>query len=288
MYSLSEEQTKKIIKDFKSSTETQNAYRITTNTGVLSSDSSIWLLEATLNYNFDTNPENTQTFNDTCTFSINNENPSVVNENDFISAYNYFNSFFNQNFNSDKKIKVIDLSAFYDNGTLKYVAYYTFFISNSNGYRTTSSCDPITIQGHFANALGIPGIQCASETNHGPQMCNARLNCTSMTCATGSLFYTNVTTVTQGSNDPANQYFYHMPYAGDCEAVYLTASKLNSNVTSAQNAGVVNKPTSPTGMVVSNYAFNCNLGIYPNSQIWIAYWQLKITYGVPNCSAPND
>ena len=121
-------------------------------------------------------------------------------------------------------------------------------------------------------------------------MCNARLNCSPFTCGNGSNpSYSNVVAVTIGSNSgTTNPFYIDNPIDGTapCNTKYLTASQLNANVTLAQSYAASNLPSSPSGMIVSNYTFY-NMPGYPYSwtySIMAGYWLLRITYGVPNCS----
>ncbi len=287
MYDLPTEQTTALIKNLKSKLSS-NQSRFNQSTVYTSKDTALWEIEALLNFDFD-NAQNPVPSNlDTLNYNLNINTSGNIDYLEILNAYNFLSNKINLHLstNSLEKVKLIDISAVVNNNIMHTRAYVVYTIDNTGHKVATSPCDPITISGHFSNAPGTSGgIQCSTEPNHGPQMCNTRLNCAPYTCSSGArVFYTNISSATYNVNSSSNLFWYDVPYTGDCAAYYLNASKLNSNVSDAQSYATTNKPSSPSSLIISNYNFSCQLGtLCTGCSTWTSYWKLKVTYGTPNC-----
>ena len=283
---MTTEQTSLFIKNLKNRLNSSQS-RLSQTLLSTTKDTALWEIEALLNYDFDNAQNPVPSNTDTLNYDLNINSAGNIDYSEISNAYNTLSGKINLHLSANtlEKVKLIDISAVETNNIIQVKAYVVYTIDNSGHKVATSPCDPITISGHFANALGIPGIQCSTETNHGPTMCNVRLNCSPYTCSSGArVFYTNITSVTYNVNSNSNMFHYNVPYTGDCAALYLSASQLNNNVSNAKSYTTSNMPSSPSGLIISNYNFTCNLGqLYPGAPTWTSYWKLQVTYGTPNC-----
>jgi hypothetical protein len=287
MFEMTTEQTSLFVKTLKSklsSTQSRlSQYSVST-----TKDTALWEIEALLNSDFDksqiTTPSDSETLE--CTLTINNTNGVDFTEitNAYTSLSNQINQHLSTNIND--KVKLIDITATESDNFIYVKAYVIYTTDNSNHKTNTNPCSSITISGHFASAPGSSGalVTCSTEPNHGPSMCNTRLNCSQLTCDVSG-YYTNIVTISDGVNSNSNPYYSQTPITTSCDAYYLSAYNLNSNVTKAQVYGASNLPTSPTGMSIINYNFLCQMGpAYPGAVAYRGYWQLKVTYGVLVCT----
>ena len=291
MFTLTEKEITVFIKNLKSqinAVSRQN--KSIQNFGSIAKDPTLWELEALLNYDFDYSENSQINSTDSISYNMNINSFNSIDYVELNNAYAYFSNQISQHLttNTLERVKLIDISATENNSILKVKATIVYTTDNST-QRGTNPCDAITISGHWsASPSNTPSWPCSSVTNHGPDMCNTRLNCIVYNCT--NLYYTNVITITLGINGgTTNPYYIKNPIDGTapCNNEYLTASHLNTNVSLAQTHAIANKPSSPAGMQIINYRFY-NMPGYPitnNYSIMAGYWQLGVTYGLPNCTS---
>ncbi len=294
MFTLSSDETIDFIKHLKNQFVTNSKQQKTVqNVGSFATDSSLWVIEALLNYDFDNANDPEPIGGDSLTFDIIIENENVVANSEITNAYDYFSSQINAHLtsNPNERVKIIDVTATGNTNILNVKANVIYTANNSGQKVSSSPCDPIAVQGHWSGGASGYGYICTSipGSQRGPNMCNRRLNCSYPVCPNGySPTYSNVTTITIGTNNGTYNpfhYYYGLPGTAPCNTEYLTASHLNSNVSLAQSYAASNLPSSPTGMVTTNYNFYNSIGfpINGNYSIMAGYWQLRITYGLPAC-----
>jgi hypothetical protein len=250
------------------------------------SDSSIWILEAALNYDFDEIPVGSETSNDSCAYETNCSN-NIVASSDLTAAYNYFNQYINQKTSGTDKVKIIDITAYLNNSKITYVANITYF--SDLAQRTEGLCDPYrsSYQANWSNAWMTTYNCTFNSSNDGPTACKAKLNCNIAIGGCSGFYWANVTTVQLGTSYWTGLYSYsNVPSV--CNQSLLSGTDINSRVTWTQGYGAANVPSSPSGMHVAGYNVigRCFPGAVPYTfNIW---WQLDITYGTYGCGGTPD
>ncbi len=299
-YELDSEHTTELIKKFKGQfTNVSNVSKSNSNGNTLALDSSIWLLEAALNYDFDSPKTIEVGYNDSLKFTTPISN-STINGADFANVYSALVNLLSQKINVTTKIQVIDVSAKVDEGNIIYSLDITMF-HTMNGQKVATPCDPFTSETaspskfatvipSYANAF----LSCSGNpTLDGPSQIELKLNSCSFPACSNGYYYTNITSVTR---DPFNTsayqaylYYRSIASAGDyCINAnkILTAAQLNQYKSGCNTIAYANRPSSPAGLQILN---TYDLSLEITSQIccfWpnIAYWKLKIQYGTLNCS----
>jgi hypothetical protein len=246
------------------------------------------LIEAALNYDFDKQPaQGTPTFMDS-TVNQTNVLTATISSIDAEAAYNYFNNYFTQKTAGANRIKIIDITAIQNTTGLIYKANAVMFDNTGGNRINTGNARCEALPSEAAWSATDPG-SCSSNASYadGPYVCNNFLNCNyvgnySSSCSCG-YYFTNVTSVyaSNSSNSYPTMLYYKNTFAS-CDNTILTNTQLSNYVSNIYSFAVTNIPTTPTGMVISN--FNITSGFFPISQSNIlTWWNLVVTYGTVQC-----
>ncbi len=260
--------------------------KINSNSSVLALDSSIWLVEAALNYDFDTQPSQLSNYyNDSASFQT-SINSATISANDLNIVYNYFNNYFTQKINGTTKLKIVDISAFQGATGIVYKAYAVLF---TGGQNKTNDNRCAGINDVAAWSASDPG-SCSgnSSYNDGPSICNVFLNCNnyvdySGNCPCQNPIFTNVTNLSiSNSSNSYPSVLYYKDLFNSCDNTILTVTQLQNYVSNIQSYAVANIPSTPSGMVISNY--NITTGFLPITLSHIrTWWGLTVTYATVGC-----
>ena len=297
MYDLPTEQTTALIKTFKK--ELTSSANLRSAQTSLALDSSVWLLEAALNYDFDS-PKTTEIgYTDSLKFTTPITN-NTINGSNFGTAYSALANLLSQKINATTKIQVIDVTATIEEDAIVYACNVTLF-HTTNGQRIAIPCDPFTsetaspskfptVLPSYSNAF----LSCSGNpTLDGPTQVEIKLNSCSFPSCSNSYYYTNITTsnfsgFAQGIYQ-SSLYYRVIASAGDyCLNAnkIITAAQLNTYKTGANNIATANKPLVPAGLQILN-TYDLSLKINGNvccSWPRYAYWNLAVQYGTLNCN----
>ncbi len=289
MYDLSPELTTETVKKFKGVNTLQSSSQ-NTNQRVASvdvrADSSIWILEAALNYDFDKIPNGSETFNDSCSYEVDYINNNVTAA-DLTNAYNYFNQYIGQKTNGADKVKVIDITAYFNNTKITYVANITLFPDLAQ--KITGLCDAYraTYSANWSNYWVNQYGGCSTgTTNDGPTNCESKANCyVAITCP--GFYWSNVTTLNLIGAPYSSSSLFYSHSSNYCQTI--SGTTLNNYVSACISLGASNIPSSPANMHVASHNVIDNVTL-DQQNMWLLYfwWDLDVTYGTYNCSGEND
>lgn len=296
MYDIDTEHTTEIIKKFKSKFLTANSFRNTENSNSLALDSSIWLLEATLNYDFDS-PKTTEIgYKDSLTFTAPIVSSSIISS-DFGTTYIALANLLSQKVNSTTKIQVIDITAKSEGDSILYFCDITLF-HTTNGQKIATPCDPFTSEiaspGLYPTTYGYSNffLNCSGNpTLDGPTAVEIKLNSCSFPSCSNGYYYTNVVSKSFGGYSDQLYLYYKVisSYSDYCLNTnkQITAYDLNRFKNGCNTLASTNKPTSPAGLSIIN-SYDLSLEIdgticcyWPH----YAIWKLKVQYGTLNCNS---
>lgn len=287
---MTTEQTSLFIKNLKNRLSSSQS-RLSQTLLSTTKDTALWEIEALLNFDFDNAQNPVPTSLDTLKYDLNINDTGNIDYSEISNAYNTLSNKINLHLsaNTHEKVKLVDVSAVVINNILHAEAYVVYTIDNSEHKVATSPCDPITVSAHWSN---LTGPSSCSASNHGPDLCNRRLNCSQYTCGNGgTVYYTNISSITYNGNVSGSLFYRYTPVVlYPCtEPPLISASDLNNKVSAAQSYANTNKPTSPAGIVITNYNFQGQYNMaYAGASYIATYWNLTVTYGTVNCSgAPN-
>ncbi|HRD40236.1 MAG TPA: hypothetical protein PLC65_16535, partial [Bacteroidia bacterium] len=231
LYNLSSEECNKVIKSFKDHIKSSSTHNKIQSSSI-PADSSIWLIEAALNYDFD-QPGNEEFANDSCGYEIDVTESNMVNSNQLTEAYNYIYNYVSQSINSQKQVKVIDINGFSNGNKLTFSAYIKYH-SNSNGNKIMGPCDLYTSGSAAWNPCGSPDAINWTEV---------KLNCTSYDpgCS-GSWYWTSITStfINNQTGGYSSSLYYVASTMNTCPSLYYTT--INGYITGCRNLGTSNHP----------------------------------------------
>lgn len=270
LYNLSAEECDKVIRSFKDYTKVNTMYgKIESST--IPADSSIWLIEAALNYDFD-KPGTEESVHDSCGYEIDLTESYMVNSNQLASAYNYIYNYINQSINSQKQVKVIDITGFSNGNKLVFSAYIKYN-SSSNGNKIMGPCDLYTSGSAAWNPCGSPNAITWAEV---------KLNCTAYNpgCP-GSWYWTSITNAFIDNQNGAysSSLYYVASTMNTCPSLYYTT--INGYITGCRNLGTSNHPGG--SYILIDYDITWGL-IWLGGSSYKQWWDLNIRYGIPQCS----
>lgn len=289
------------IKEFKTLAQRGNVSSKTLSNQNLPIDSAIWLIENTLNYDFDSNTSGNP-LSDSTGYEITLSNSDTISVTQLSSAYNYFYNYIYQKTTQNKLIKVIDVYAHINSGKL-IISSSIIFTENPAGNKTEGICDPytnITARWSYPYTSTPPFMYCTNypTNNDGPTLCNIKLNCYTYHPPCNPYFYTNVVTYLfdNMNNTYPNALFYYFSNSGAasvvCNPPLLTDVQLNTYINGCKILGISNIPSTP-GYVITNYSVNATLQILPpaapySSGYSILWWYLNVTYAIPSCGGGSN
>lgn len=295
VYDLPTEEATKLIKNFKN--QFTNAINFRSAQTSLALDSSIWLLEAALNYDFDS-PKTTEIgYKDSLKYTCSISNNSVLSY-DFGATYTTLANLLSQKINSTTKIQVIDISAKNEGDSIFYFCDITLF-HTTNGQKIATPCDPFTSEiaspslypttspsyaNFFLNCSGNPTLD-------GPTQVEIKLNSCSFPSCSNGYYYTNVVSKSFGGYSDQLYLYYKVMYSYSdyCLSTnkQITAYDLNRFKNGCNTLANNNKPTSPAGLSIIN---SYDLSLVIDGTIccyWPHYaiWKLTVQYGTLNCNS---
>jgi hypothetical protein len=269
LYMLSSEKCTPLIVSFKDFAHAQNL-QSKVESSTLAADSSIWLLEAALNYDFDQAPTS-NTLSDSCSYEIDLLGPNSVNSNDMVNAYNYFYGYISQNVNSQKQVKVIDLMGYVNGNKLIYRAHIVYFIPTEA--KVMGPCDSYTSGGGYWNACTSPDAIPLTEV---------KLNCTAYDpgCS-GSWYWTSIINTPFSNQNGAysSSLYYVASTTNTCP--WLTYTTINGYITGCRNLGTSNHPGG--SYILIDYDISWGT-IWLGGFNYKQWWDLIISYGIPQCN----
>jgi len=260
-------------------------------TGTITLDSAFWLIESTLNLEFDNggDQDSVPTTFDSTYFSrtIPVTRGSISNA-DAAHAYNYFSDYCTAINAAGNAVKVFDL---YTTVTPDGVVFKANVITlvGKPGYPFIPNCDPFTTQSALWSVTY--GSGCSSNTNDAPMLVKNRLNCQNINgkgCYNGRVVYLVPQTILF-SNAPSTCAYASALYCNvtnvSCDPTVLSATQMNNYVNNCITLANSNTPawsgTFP-GFTVSNYAITpAAVGGMGFVDYW---WMMNVTYARPFCS----
>jgi hypothetical protein len=276
---ISTDQAIKLIDNFKAGIDSENnqlSQQKLISQDSVQLDTSIYVMEAALNYDFDYSVSDTA-FNalapDTSEFTIPISRSNLkVSSNDVEGAYLQLYQYIESTVSGRTKVKVIDLDAYISGNQV----YYRAKVIKNYYWVILKDCTPFQ-QGEFADEVcHIPSAVTKIEYK--------LLCCNYLPCP--STWYSNVTSlgISNYSNSTAltNILYYNGPlYNGSqnyCDYTVLSISQLNSYVSNIYNYISTIKPVGSSVASLDLWSLT-----HPNSQnnyyYANAYWGLNITFG---------
>jgi hypothetical protein len=301
LYDLSFAKTDNLVKAFKAQANAQNNTKQLSSNLTLALDSSIWLLEAALNSDFDEDAENNSVLSDSLVINIPIGSNGTVSQEDFNTAYLTLKASVTPYKTSAKGVKLIDATATQlDATTLKYRLDITYFnkATAASALRFINPCDQFNTQTASpckTKTVGNNFINCPITATllDGPTIIKDRLNgCGISLCMFG--YYTNVTTLywqyANGDISLQNTLYgrYNLTPSNFCltQNSTISTATLNQYRNNIRNLAIANIPASPSGMIIRNYDieyFENFLLCYCPNQTYNPYWRLSVTYAKPVC-----
>jgi hypothetical protein len=299
LYDLNYSQTNAVVTSFKNQFNTAVFSKSTNNNAVLQLDSSVWILEAALNSDFDSDKGDNEVFHDSLVITAPINNNTILVE-DMGVSYLALKNLVSQKKSTNKGIELIDVKGRIDNNTIIYTLDIVFYnISSSHKTSFTFACDPFytEIASPSLSAPVSPNIYnhflaCSSNpTLDAPTILQNKLNgCGISLCAFG--YYTNITNLlfnaSSGTNYNALYIRNAMLPADFCLTTNNTISTamLNQYRGNIKNLATTNIPSSPANMRIVNYSILYNEDFLLCScanQKFQPLWKLTVKYAVLNC-----
>ena len=306
IYNLSPEQTTRIVKSFKAGIKNNISSRLI-EADSLALDSSIFVIEAALNYDYDyvknDNYENSfKTIERSIAVSVNGEK---VSSNDIEELYNNFKSAIDSTISDSIKVQVIDMQVYSDvSNPVNPVFYFSASLSYIKLLYITP-CGPITLAASPWRSKYLFFGCSSTPITDGPKILNQRLSCGFYTNCNNDYYFTNVTSQLWTANpfvSSPNPYpgalfatigignafglLVTSPNTEICGTSVISAAQMNTfrNGCNALANGAI-----PAGMItltkkVTAKEIVCSC-IPPASAI---YWELTVTYGKVNCGVRTD
>lgn len=308
-YQLNPEQTTSIIKAFKlKATENNLIQNRLIDADSVSLDSSVWVLEAALNYDFDyVFDENYETSIDTIDISIAlNDESFKVHSDDLEDVYNDLHSSIEGIINDSIKVLVVDVEGYiYVPGESTAMYQISIVTLNSNKINPCSDFSGVTASPWLSLYSG-PALNCSGNpTLDGPQALNGKMNCVSYNPGNCGYdyYYTNVVNVVWlpntsgvpgvGTNNYPNALYSTQSLqtnAALCQNYQsISTSQLNtykSNCNSLVSSAI---PGTPANMkIIHKY-------LTPHQDLCVCiptarsvYWKLQAKYGTVTCFTRED
>lgn len=282
MLEIKTEQAMKLIENFKTGIKPQNnalSQERLVEADSIQLDSSIFIVEATLNYDFDYNDADTS-FNtllaDTSEFTIPITKQNLkVNSDDLEGAYLQLHQYIESLIGDRVRVSVIDLEAFVSNNQV----YYRAVIIRNYYWQTVKDCTPFQ-QSEYADEV-CHANSAVSKIEY------KLLNCNYVPCP--STWYSNVTSF--GINNYSNLstlnniLYFNSPLTNAnqnfCDYTMLSINQLNSYVTNIYNYLNGVKPVGSNVVSLDLWSL-----VSPNNPIgptyaW-SYWGINVTFGQPS------
>lgn len=298
-YDLNYTQTNAVVTAFKNQFLVAT-HKKTSSQTVLALDSSIWILEAALNSDFDSDKGTNDVFHDSLSIISPINNNTISTEN-IGESYLSLKDMITQKKSTDKGVQLIDVNAIIDTNTIIYKLDIIFY-NNSNGHKLISSptlaCDPFytetaapsnlspvmpNIYNHFLACSGLPTLDA-------PTIITSKLNNCGITfCPFG--YFTNVTTKNFSAYTyPSDLYIRNSMVPADfclTSNLIIGTSQLNTYRTNIKNLATSNIPVSPANMSIRNYEIAYQEDFTPcgcgANQKFQPIWKLKVKYAVLVC-----
>jgi hypothetical protein len=314
MYPVSPEQVATIVENFKNPSQS-----LLVEADTIPIDSSIFVLEAALNYDLDwSRDDNYDTEDFTATIDVPvNEQKQTIGRNDLEQAYMVMGDQIRSHITPEQKVEIIDIDAsIIGPNTLTFSAAYVI-----QNIFTGSPCGAVPQNGQlFYTSLGAmnaisPSLQnCAAPaTIDGEAVLNQKLNCmrymgcTSQGGAGYAYYNVGINYITSGGNVAYNNYptlLFANQMHNNCTwcntpavDLQLTPTQLNTylsnlntyTTTTISAGGALPNPLSATAFYSR---INCKLGHLIATGSWNAQcssfyksfgWDLKTTYGIGYC-----
>lgn len=270
LYNITTEECNKVIKSFKEFTKVTIMHgKIESST--IPADSSIWLIEAALNFDFD-QPGNGESILDSCGYEVALSDSNNILSNQLANAYTYFYSYVNQSINSQKQVKVIDITG-YSNGNKLILSAYIKYHSNSTVNKIMGPCDLYTSGSAAWNPCGSPNAINWAEV---------KLNCTAYNpgCP-GSWYWTSITStfINNQNGTYSSSLYYVASIMNTCPWLYYTT--INQYIMGCRNLGTSNHPGGSYILIDYDIAWGL---IWLGGSSYKQWWDLTIRYGIPQCS----
>lgn len=299
-YDLNYIQTNAVVTSFKNQFNSLAFNKNTNNNVTLALDSSIWILEAALNSDFDSDKGDNEVYHDSLSITspINN---GAITAFDINKVYSDLKNSINQVLSTDKAIELIDVSAKILDNTIKYQLDIVLF-NKGNSFKKgppfTLACDPFytetaapsrlapvmpNIYNHFLACSGLPALDA-------PTIIMGKLNNCGLTlCAFG--YFTNIVDKNfYGYDYPSTLYYRNGLLPADfclTSNLIVGTAQLNTYRTNIKTLAIANIPASPANMTVRNYSISyredftlCGCGA---NQKFSPVWALKVKYAVLVC-----
>lgn len=289
MYDLPTEEITKSVLAFKEQNKihSNSSSLKSGNSQKIAIDSSLFIIEAALNYDFDETSSNSEVIHDSCSFEINHANGDVLTS-DLIQAYNYFSQYINSKTNILTQVKIIDITAQFINNKIRYIADINLFIKS--GQKFIDFCAPYdnSYTANWSNSI-MSTYSCYTGGNDGPNSCAFKLNCDIPIGSCPGFYWANVVTVKLGDYGNVWSGLYYSPNKPSvCYEPLLYGGDINNKVLLCKSYANSYLPSSPAGMHIAGYGVFGRVmpgSYYATLTMW---WGLNITYGTYGCgSLPN-
>jgi hypothetical protein len=284
MFNVSTKETLRAIKKFKNLEVTQqNSQQRLVEQDSVSLDSSIYLVEAALNYDFDFVNQNEEIAYETApgqtseyTIPITKVNMKVGSD-DLEGVYIELSNYIESIINDSVKVKIIDLESYLmENNTVTYRATVITF-----WHPRDFNCSPIASSGRM---WVLPG--CNDTDPSASAILQNHVNlCIFSLCPESLNFYSQVTNVFFFNNTGQNSSSLFYGWAtGPCPILTLSAADLNNRAAAIVTLGNANKPTplhKPTSIVIIPWGMT-----QASQSVYWYHWSATMYYGVPfstNC-----
>jgi hypothetical protein len=286
-YDVSSEVTNAAIKRFKASVK---SHQQTTNNSQarllatdVSLDSSLWVLEAALNYDFDEFIDNTNYQRlryDSVEYTyvaILDDEDMIVESDDVEAAYNDISSYITNNVlnTTNVKVEAVDIEAYIDPGVgaVVFKAIIAPVLTS-----VTNPCSSFPSNASYDRPNLLPFCGGSTPSGDGPGLVQARLNCiSSLNCGVSDGYYSNITSPSFGP------YLYYNGAQGTiCNSgnAILTSTQLTSIYNTLDGVATSNLPTGKNIIAKHVYASQ----YYPLCVCnFTQQWDYKVFYGKFNC-----
>jgi len=250
----------------------------------LAPDSSVWVLEAALNYHFDKVPNDHDVYADSVEFSAPLDlltGVPTISPANFNDVYNKFKNEIVNKSAGPQKVKVIDITATIDYAAniINYKAEIIFYIGSG-----VSNCQPFTTQTAKWSSMFWAASCGAGPVLDGPTLMNQKLNnCPAYNPGCNNWFWTSVSSAGFNGQTFPTQLFSASTPVPMFPCNILSGSQLNNKVTGSISLAV---GSAPAGKLISNY--NVTPAFIGTATFNNGWWQMTVQYAVPRCyNNPN-
>ncbi len=250
---------------------------------LISPDSTVWLLEAALNYHFDKVPDDHDVYTEfvsfSAPFSYDASGVPTMAPSDFEDVYRQFKTEITTRSAGPQKVKVIDITAEYDFAAnrINYTGEVVFYL----GSNATNNCNPFGVINAKWSTMFWNTTSCGTGPSlDAPTLMNQKLNsCPKYNPGCNNWFYVNVSTAGWNGQTYPTQLFSASTPVPQFPCNVLSGGQLNTKIPGCKSLAV---GAAPAGKLILNY--NITSAYIGTATFNNGWWGMSVQYGNYACN----